>query len=163
MTARISQILTVGLAVYSFLQVRADLTHNLPGGAAANAAKVLLAIQVIVGVVFFLIPFFPESVHFGSRRLADYTPAQLKRIMPLLRDMVGLMSCVFAMYFAVNIHVLISQAFSLVPREAARAILRVEPWLVGTLLVGESAIIFYYLRRFDTAIDSDSTDGTSNA
>lgn len=68
MTARISQILTVGLAIYSFLQVRASLIKNLPGGAAANAAKVLFGIQILMSVLFFLIPLFPQSVHFGSRR-----------------------------------------------------------------------------------------------
>jgi hypothetical protein len=59
-----------------------------------------------------------------------------------------------ALYFALNIHLLIGQALSSTPREAARAIVTMAPWLIGGLLVSESAIIFYYLRRFDATSNS---------
>jgi hypothetical protein len=149
-----SRILTIGLALYSFLQVRANTPQNVPHAPAATAAWVLFAVQLLAGILFFLIPYFPEAVHFGSRRLADYSPEQLERIRPLLREMVALMSVFMALYFALNIHLLIGQALSSSPRQAAHAIVTIAPWLIGGLLVSESAIIFYYLRRFDATSDS---------
>ena len=154
-----SRILTIGLALYSFLQVRATTTaQNVPHAPAGTAAQVLFAVQLLTGILFFLIPYFPASVHFGSRRLADYSPEQLERIEPLLREMLALMGVFFALYFALNIHLLIRQALSSSPRDAAHAIVVIVPWLTGGLLVSETAIIFYYLRRFDAASNSQITN-----
>jgi len=156
MLALISRILTIGLALYSYLSLRGNFAGNVAGGPSAAAAKLLFAIQILMSIVFFLIPSFPESIHFGTRRLSDYTPQQLQRIAPLLRDMLALMGLFFALYFTVNIQLLAHQARALSPREAARAIVAVEPWLVGGLLIGQGAIVFYYLRRFDAAISSET-------
>jgi hypothetical protein len=71
MVALTSRILTIGLALYSFLQVRANTPQNVPHAPAAIAAWVLFAVQLLTGILFFLIPYFPEAVHFGSRRVAD--------------------------------------------------------------------------------------------
>jgi hypothetical protein len=76
-----------------------------------------------------------------------------------VRDMIALMGCVFPLYFSVNVHLLIRQALSPAPQAAARAIVALEPWLVGGLLVVQGAIIFYYLRRFDDATNTDGNPG----
>lgn len=153
-----TRILTIALAFYSYLQVSVKAAENVPGAHAADAAKLMFGVQILVSVIFFLIPFFPETVHFGSRTLADYTPAQMERIMPLLRDMTGVMGFVAALYFAVNVRLLIRQLLSPDPREAARAIAANQPWLVCALLVGEGVTVYYYLRRFDAAANSASTN-----
>ncbi|MFZ3331068.1 MAG: hypothetical protein WA197_10595 [Candidatus Acidiferrales bacterium] len=153
-----SRILTIGLALYSFLQVRAITPQNVPPAPAGIAAQVLFAVQLLTGILFSLIPYFPESVHFGSHRLADFSREQLERIQPLLLEMLALMGVFFALYFAVNIHLLIRQALSSSPRDAAHAIVAIMPWLTGGLVVSETAIIFCYLRRFDAASNSKTTD-----
>ncbi len=99
-----------------------------------------------------------DTVHFGSRTLANYTPAQMERIMPLLRDMIALMGFLFALYFAVNVHSLVRQSLSSVPREVVRAIVPLDPWLIVGLLAGQGATVFYYLRRFDAAASSETPD-----
>jgi hypothetical protein len=139
----------IALAVYSYFEVKTPLPRNGPH--IASAAPLLFAIQLLTSVIFFLVPYFPESVHFGSRRLTDYAPDQLERIKPLLGDMIGLMGLLMALYFTVNVHLLIAQALAPSPREAVRAIVSAAPWLTGGLLVGETFIIFYYLRLFDSA------------
>lgn len=154
------RILMIALAVYSYFQVRAPLPQNALHIAAV--APLLFASQLLTSLLFFLVPYFPESVHFGSRRLADYAPKQLERIQPLLRDMAGLMGLLMALYFAVNVHLLIEQALSPSPRDAARAIVSAVPWLTGVLIAGETIIIFYYLRRFDSSAGCDPDSPASS-
>jgi len=154
MVAVSSRILTIALAVYSYLRVSAPATGNPPGAHAADTAKIAFAIQILVGIIFFLIPFFPEAVHFGSRCLRDYAPEQLERIMPLLRDTTGLMGFVASLFFAINVQLLIRQAHSAAPREYGHTIAALTPWLIAGLLAAEVATVFYYLRRFDAAANS---------
>jgi hypothetical protein len=157
MVAFISRVLTIFLVAYSFFELKAKVGINAPGTQTASAARLLFGIEILVTIVFFVIPFFPETVHFGTRRLSDYSPEQLERIMPQVRDLLALMGCIFALFFSVNVHLLIGQALSPDPRAAARAIVALEPWLVGGMLAALGAITFYYLRRFDAATNSDST------
>jgi len=159
MVTFISRVLTICLIAYSFFELKANVGFNspIPGTPSATAAKLLFSIEILTSILFFVIPFFPETIHFGTRRLSDYSPEDLGRIMPLVRDMIALMGCIFALYFSVNVHLLIHQALSPAPRAAARAIVALEPWLVGGLLVALGAVTFYYLRRFDAATNSDDT------
>jgi len=71
MIALASRVLMIGLAAYSYSQIRANLPDNLPGAPAGTAAKLLFGIQLAVILIFFIVPFVPESIHFGSRRLSD--------------------------------------------------------------------------------------------
>ena len=96
-----SRILTIGLALYSFLEVRATTPQNVPHAPAGIAAQVLFAVQLLTGF---------------------------------------------------------RQALSSSPRDAAHVIVAIVPWLTGGLLVSETAIVFYYLRRFDAASNSQTTD-----
>ena len=47
---------------------------------------------------------FPECVHFGWRTLADYTAEERERIMPLLKNMVGLMALATNVFLGYDIH-----------------------------------------------------------
>lgn len=158
MLAPISRILTIALALYSYLQLKMHFPADAPATTSATAAKLLFAIQLLLAAVFFLVPYFPESIHFGTRKLSDYTPDQMQRITPLLREMLALMSLLFALYFTANVQILSRQAQAPNPREPARAIAALEPWLVGALIISQAAIIFYYLRRFDAATTSEPAD-----
>lgn len=144
-----TRILMVALIVYSYLDVKTRV--HAGNFIIESGLAVFLLIQVLVSGLFFVIPYFPEAVHFGSRTLRDYSPKQLDRITPLLRDMTGLMGLLFTLYFAVTIHLMIAQALSPRPHAVARTIGIYAPWLTAGLLIGEGAIIFYYLRRFDVA------------
>jgi hypothetical protein len=158
MLSILSRFTMIVLAAYSYFQIRPDLGDTSSGHPAVLAPKMLFAIQLLVTLLFFIIPYFPEAMHFGSRRLTDYSPRQLERIIPLLKDTLGLMGVLAASYFAINIHLFAGQAQSSNPREAARQIVGLEPWLVGGLLTGEAAVTFFYLRRFDSVGDSDGAD-----
>lgn len=163
MIALASRVLMIGLAVYSYFQIRANLPENLPGTPAGTAAKLLFGIQLAVILIFFIVPFFPESIHFGSRRLSDYAPQRLEQIMPMVKDMLGLMGLLMTLYFAVNVHLLLVQAHSREPRLTARSIAATQPWLIGALVVGEAGVTLYYLRRFDSLTSSGTPDGPSSS
>ncbi len=150
MIALTSRILMILLAVYSYFQIKPNLSQSLPAVPAAMAPKMLFVIQLFVTFLFFIIPFFPESIHFGSRRLSDYSAKQLECVTPLVKDLLSLMGMLMALYFAVNVHLFAGQVNSPDPRAAARSLVALESWLVGALLVGETALIIYYLRRFDS-------------
>jgi hypothetical protein len=91
------RVLAVVALAYSYLQVETGLPEiatRRPG--IAITVWTLFAIGVLMTAVLLSVPFIarssPEMVHFGWRRLSDYTPEQLRRILPLLRTVVGLMA-----------------------------------------------------------------------
>jgi TRAP-type C4-dicarboxylate transport system permease small subunit len=162
MIALASRILMIALAGYSYSQIRTYLPNNPSAAPAGIGSKLLFGIQLLVTLVFFIAPFFPESIHFGSRCLSDYAPGQLERIMPMVKDMLGLMGLLMTLYFSLNVRLSVVQARSAEPRKAARSIVAAQPWLIGTLLVGEAVITLYYLRRIDSMANSDSSHPTSS-
>ena len=76
--------------------------------------------------------------------------------MPLVRDMTGLMGLLFALYFSVNIHLLVGQALANQPRSVAGRLRAVEPWITGGLLVGEAVITLSYVSRFEVEAGKSS-------
>ena len=70
MVALASRILIIGSPCIPSFKSGPPL-HRMPHTPAGIAAQVLFAVQLLRGILFFLIPYFPEADHFGSRRLAD--------------------------------------------------------------------------------------------
>lgn len=145
------RVLTVLPLLHSYF----DIKRSLPRLAALHSSSAqvlgktlwfLLVIQIMGSGIFLALPYLgrssPELIHFGWRKLSDYSPKQRDRIMPLLGNMAGWMGIVFSSYFATRIHLLIGQALSAPLRTPAW-------WPEATLGVAEAAIILYYLRRFD--------------
>lgn len=157
MLAHASRILMAALVLYSCFEVKTSLTGSAADSITGTAVRVLVAVQLLGSILFFVAPYFPpEAIHFGSRRLSDYTLKQRDRIMPLVRDMTGLMGLLFALYFSVNIHLLVGQALANQPRSVAGRLRAVEPWITGGLLVGEAVITLSYVSRFEVEAGKSS-------
>jgi formate hydrogenlyase subunit 3/multisubunit Na+/H+ antiporter MnhD subunit len=146
-------LLPVGLIVYSYFEIKTGLPRiaalapsGIAGGISA-ALWVSLFVEILITCLLLAVPLigraFPEAVHFGWRRLSDYTPSQRERIMPLLRRMVGLLgaSCTFFSGFGIHMRI---QAALVNPRHGQPNL-----WWVAGILVSFAAITSYYLRRFD--------------
>jgi hypothetical protein len=158
------RLLPAALAVYSYFEIRTSLpllTARIPthGGATAPVGQVIsihvwlsLFLQIFLSGVLLAVPYFPQAAHFGSRSLRDYTPEQLDRIMPLLRQMTGRMSLLVSSYFAFCIRLRIHGALSqgpVLPADWLARVTRTElEWMVG-LLVGCGIIVHRYFARFD--------------
>jgi len=157
MLGQASRILIALLVGYSYFEMKTNLPGTAADSSSAIAVRVLLGIQFLGSILFFAIPYFPpEMIHFGWRRLSDYTPKQLERIMPLVRDMAGLMGLLFGLFFTARIHLQLGQANSTQPREVAQQISGLMPWMTGGLIVGETLIVLYYVSRFDAEAKKSS-------
>jgi len=140
----------IALLLYSYFEIKTRLPRLPPG--IATALWILLSVHILGSAIFLSIPYlgrsFPQCLHFGRRKLSDYTPKQRDRIMPLLRNMAGLMGLLFGLFFAVNIRLLTADG-------APSAHPRPLVWLPIGLVVGETAIALHYLRAFDKAAGKD--------
>jgi uncharacterized membrane protein len=157
------RLVTLGLAFYSFFLIKTNIprlparipTHFNAAGEADGWGSpdnlwLFLVVQVLTCGLFLAMPLlgrrFPGSVNLGTRRLSDFTPAQRKRIMPLLTDMMGYVS------------VLLSLLFLILLRESIRAASSSHPhfspwWELGVFLAGTVATLIYYLRRINATAD----------
>jgi hypothetical protein len=143
----------IGLIVYSYFEI----TNSLPPMPAQGSARLAItaAVWVSLGVEIFLtgllltVPWigrvWPEVVHLGWRGLAEYTPGQRERIMPLVHQMMGMLSVTFNLFWGVNIHQHIRAGHSDPRRGPA------DLWWIGALLVSLAVITWYYVDKFDEA------------
>ncbi|HEV2387737.1 MAG TPA: hypothetical protein VGS20_10840 [Candidatus Acidoferrales bacterium] len=161
--------LAVLLAGYSYFLVRAAVPklageialqsgHDGVTRAAALASTLwgLFAVQVVLGALFLTAPWlmqlFPGQIHLGVCRLADYSPSQRARILPLLWAMSGWVAAWLMLGFVFLIRETIH---ALHDRRQPMAV----SWLVGFSLAGTVAIILYYQSRIDsTAEDTPASD-----
>jgi hypothetical protein len=112
-----------------------------------------LGVDVLLYMLLLLVPViggaFPGAVHFGARRLSDYTPSQLGRVMPVLKRMVGILCCVVALIFGTEIHLRI--------RYALVDIRKQPPTLALYLLLPLCILLisWYFVQRMDEAAQWD--------
>ena len=149
--------IAMGLALYSFALVQSSvgtLPARIPthfnsvgepnGWGSPDVLWLILLMQVFTCGIFLLVPplsrRFPESVHFGARRLSDFTPEQQERLLPLVTEMTGAMSAPLGLLFSYLIHEMIRVASSSHPNLSLA-------WAMALFLPATAAIVIYYLRR----------------
>lgn len=141
------RLLAVVALLYSYFQIKTGLPQvagRRPG--LEVTVWISLWIEVLITVILLAVPWiarsFPECVHFGWRRLSDYTPTQRNRIIPLLKGMVGLMALAANLFLGFDIHQHLTLA------RYGRVAVPSPQSLVG-LLVCQAIIVWYYLGRFE--------------
>jgi hypothetical protein len=149
-----TRLLAIGLIAYSYLEIKHNLpqiAERVPNRAVATAISlnlwIPLLLEILITGVLLLVPAlsraYPEAVHFGLRRLSDYTPSQRDRIMPILSRMVGLLSVAATVYFGFGIDLQIKAALvNGRPRPPA-------PWEIAAFVISFGAITYYYVQRMD--------------
>jgi hypothetical protein len=159
------ELVTVALALCSYFEIKTSsplLTARIPthSGATAPVGQVMgfglwvsFFLQVFLSALLLAAPYVgTEAIHFGSWCLGNYPPEQRDRIMPLLRQLMALLSLLVSLYFALCIHLRIHGALSHGPVLPAdwldRAVRTDLEWMVG-LMLACGAIIYRYLGRFD--------------
>lgn len=140
------RVLAVTALLYSYYEVTTGLpqiSHRL--GLQASL-WILFWVEVLVTGVLLATPWIamwsPEYVHFGATTLADFTAKQRERIMPLLKDMVGLMALATNLLLDFDIHQRISMARSGGLRPPA-------PWFILGLMGSNAIILWHYWSRID--------------
>jgi len=144
------------LIVYSYFEIQnalPKLAEMAPGNGAQRGVAlslwISLAVDAFVCGTFLLVPLvartMPEAVHFGWRRLSDYTPRQLENVLPVVTRMVGMMSLAASMLLGYVIHMRIESALK--DLHAHPPLLLVYGTLLGSLIL----ITHYYGDRMDEA------------
>jgi len=151
------KLISLALMVYTYVLIQSNLsklpqripTHfnaagDADGWGSPNTLWILLGVQILTSAVFLIVPYlgkrFPATVHLGSRRMSDYTPAQRLRILPLLHDMMGYTSLVTNLFFAAMLHEIIQAAAQPIPHIHML-------WPLGLLLGGILGLSVYYMRK----------------
>ena len=148
------RLLACAVLLYSFFDIRnaqPSLSAQVASvGASAGAALSLwisFGVELFVCCTFLLVPLvarsMPEAVHFGWRRLSDYSPRQLERVIPVLVSMTGMMTLATSLLLGIGIHMRIRSALNDI--HAHPPILLVY----GALLVSFILITYYYGERMD--------------
>ena len=144
----------VALIAYSLITIVNALPQIAaygPSGRASVAAAALwitLGIQILVSVGLLTVPGVarssPGAIHFGTQRFSEYTLRQRERLMPLLRQMAGLMSVAINLFCAFHVRWRVEATLSDGPRSPAPVL-----WSAVGLAVALAVITLYYLDRFD--------------
>lgn len=133
------------------IPVHFDAAGQANGWGSPSVLWLLLGLQIVVGASFFLVaPLsrrFPRLVHFGTRRLSDFTPLQRERILPVLTGMTETLSIPATLLLAYVIREIIRVASSPHPEISLG-------WTLAFFLLSNAAILIYYLRRIATAADT---------
>jgi hypothetical protein len=163
------RVLTAVVIIYSYFEIKSDLpllTARLPtnrnpagqpvGSVIGHGLWINLFLQIFISGLLLAVPYvgrwFPEAVHFGWRCLSDYTPEQRERIMPLLRNMMGLASLLVSVVFGLCNHLRIQSALTSGPRLPAdwfTSVFSSQLQLMAGLAVGLGVLTVYYVGRFD--------------
>jgi len=167
MSRLVLAVLTAALAVYSYFEIKTDLplltaqimTHR---GATAPVSQVLglglhitWFLQVFLAAFLLAAPYVaPGTIHFGSWCLSRYSPAQQARILPLVRELTGILALLASSYFAARIYLEIHDAGAhgpLLPADWIKKVDRTElEWLLA-LMVVSGIVIYLYIAKFDDA------------
>jgi uncharacterized membrane protein len=155
------QLISLVMLGYAFFLVRASLPELPPripthfnaagdpdGWGRPDVLWHVLGAQALVTVVFLIVPYlgqrFPSLIHFGSRRMSDFTTSQRERMLPMLNDMAGYLSIVMNIFFTYMLRAIIQAAQQIHPSLHMG-------WPLGFLLGGTACILVYYFWKFSLA------------
>ena len=166
------QLISLMMVIYSYFLIQTNIpklprlipTHFNAAGVAdgwgsPDTLWFLLGAQALTCGVFLIVPYvgqrFPGAVHFGTRRLSDFSAAQRARMLPMLNDMAGYLAIVMNLFFVFMLQRVIQAAAQPIPH------LEVF-WPMALLLGGTLGIVLYYLGKFRRAAegkgDGDPSD-----
>jgi len=166
------QLISLVMVIYSYFLIQTNLpklprhipTHFNAAGVAdgwgsPDTLWVLLGAQALTCAVFLAVPYlsqrYPGAVHFGSRRLSDFSPAQRTRMLPMLNNMAGYLSIVMNLFFCFMLHEIIQATAQPMPH--------IHPlWPMVLLVAGTLGIMLYYLARFRRAAKSEGDGDLPN-
>jgi len=169
MSRIVPAVLTAALAVYSYFEIRTGLplltahitTHR---GAIVPVSQVLSLgvyiswfLQAFLAALLLGAPYLaPQALHFGPWRLSRYSPAQQQRVLPLVRELTGLLALLVSCYFSARIYLEIHEARAhgpVLPAGWLKSIDRTElEWLLALIVIC-GIVIYLYLARFDDAAE----------
>ncbi len=174
MSRLVPAVLTAALAVYSYFEIKTGLplltaqitTHR---GATVPVSQVLSLgvyiswfLQVFLAALLLGAPYLaPQSIHFGSWRLGRYSPAQQQRVLPLVRELTGLLALLVSGYFSARIHLEIHDAGAhgpVLPADWLKNLDRTEIEWLAALMVICGIVIYLYVAKFDDAAGGEETE-----
>ena len=150
------RLVSLVMLIYSFFLIETTLpklprsipTHFNAAGVAdgwgsPDTLWFLLGAQALTCVIFLIVPFLgqlsPGAVHFGSRKLSDFPPAQRVRLLTMLNDMAAYMNILVNVFFVLMLLDIL--------RAAADPNPHLHPLFPMVLLMGGMAgILIYYTR-----------------
>jgi len=155
------QLISLVILIYCYFLVQTSLpklpgvipTHfNADGVANAwgspDVLWFVLGAQALTCAIFLIVPYLgqriPQAIHFGSRRLSDFPPAQRPRMVAMLNDLAGYLNIVMNLFFVIMLREMIRSATEPIPRIHVRLPLA---FLVG----GMFGVMLYYLGKFRRA------------
>jgi len=167
MSRLVLAVLTAALAVYSYVEIRTGLplltaqivTHK---GAIVPVSQVLSGelyitwfLQLFLAALLLGAPYIaPRTIHFGSWRLSRYSPAQQERVLPLVRELTGILALLVSCYFSARICLEIREARAHGPRLPADWLKNVDrtelEWLAALMVICGISI-YLYIAKFDEA------------
>jgi uncharacterized membrane protein len=155
------QLVSLMMLIYSYFLIRTNLP-NLParipthfnaagvadGWGSPDTLWVLLGAQALTCTVFLVMPYlgqrFPGAVHFGTRRLSDFSPAQRARMLPLLNNMAGYLAVVMNLFFVWMLRQMLAAATEPNPHLSLL-------WPMVLLVGGALGVTGYYLKQLSRA------------
>jgi len=166
------QLISLILVIYSYFLIQTNIpklpriipTHFNAAGVAngwgsPDTLWFLLGAQALTCGVFLIIPYvgqrFPGAVHFGTRRLSDFSAAQRARMLPILNDMAGYLNIVMNLFFVYMLHEIIHVAAQPIPQLHMF-------WPLALLMGGMFGIMLYYLGKFRRAAKGEDDSDPPN-
>jgi len=159
------QLISVAMVVYSYFLIQTNLP-NLPqripthfnaagvanGWGSPDTLWILLGVQALTCAVFLIVPYvgerYPGAIHVGTQRLSDFSPAQRRRVLPMLNDMAAYLCIGMNLFFVVMLRRIIQAAKQPIPHLDAF-------WPMALLLAGTIGIILYYMVKFRCAAQGE--------
>lgn len=157
--------LTIALALFSYFEIQTSLPllavrMATRSGSTSPVSQVIgtdlyiaFFLQLLLAFLLLAAPYIaPESIHFGSWCLSRYTPEQRARILPALRELMGLLAVLVSGYFAARIYLVIHRARSQgppLPADWLDRMIRTELGWLAALAAVCGLVIYRYLKKFD--------------
>ena len=155
------QLMSLVLLIYSYFITRITiptLPQRIPvhfnaageanGWGSPDIFWLLFAAQTLSTVLFLAVPYLgqllPGAVHFGRRRLSDFSPERRPQMLSIMSDMSAYMSIVMNLFFVVMLHEMI--------RAVREPIPRLHPLFpLGLMIAGMVGVMVYYFWKFNAA------------
>ena len=171
MSRLVLTVLTAALSACCYFEIKTGLplltaqitTHR---GATVPVSQVLDGglyitwfIQLFVAALLLGAPYVaPETIHFGSWCLRRYSPAQQERVLPLVKELTGILALLVSAYFTARIYLEIHDAGAhgpMLPADWLKNVDRMElEWLLALLVIC-GIIIYVYIAKFDDAANEE--------